>query len=347
MESRGRCLWWGSRGQSPLAGFGAEPRPSFRSLDCLGPAPRGRRMVAAYCATVLPQPTEPPPLHASPARPAADASDPLRPRDRARPRPLGAGAGVRLAADPRAGRRAVLFLDDDRAGGGAVAGRPGCRAGAAGDRPPPRRARRAVSAAGLGQRHLVGRAAGKPARGARADRRTGGAAGVAGRARRSGGAGGDAVPRAAGRDRARRRRRLAGPGAGLSAAAAGQHEAGRPRRDEIQSRRRLPGADRLAGAGACRVAAALVGGVRAGARHGRVAGGHAEPGRACRRRRGRGRAAAGLGRATAGGDRACLGHRGVCRDAAGDIAPAGRAAERAGAVPQALRPAPAGDLGRT
>ena len=25
MESRGRCLWWGSRGQSPLAGFMAEP----------------------------------------------------------------------------------------------------------------------------------------------------------------------------------------------------------------------------------------------------------------------------------------------------------------------------------
>ena len=42
MESRGRCLWWGSRGQSPLAGSGAEPRLAFAAAGLAPPGGPGQ-----------------------------------------------------------------------------------------------------------------------------------------------------------------------------------------------------------------------------------------------------------------------------------------------------------------
>ena len=92
-------------------------------------------------------------------------------------------------------------------------------------------------------------------------------------------------------------------------------------------------------------AAPALGGGRAGPRHGGDAGANAEPGGASRRRRRRGRAATGLGRTAADCHRPGLRRDRIRRFPAGGVAPAGRTARGAGAVPERLRRRPAGDLG--
>ena len=100
MESRGRCLWWGSRGQSPLAGFGAEPRPAVASPDCPG-SPR-----AACNPSPDPQPS-PMPGHVRIRRPRQSRPRPHQHRQDASRHRADAGPRVRhhrLPAAPAGAR---------------------------------------------------------------------------------------------------------------------------------------------------------------------------------------------------------------------------------------------------